>query len=98
LFKIIKIGGTGEITLMFLSNVPQRYVENIEKEAHKEGISVKLVFEVGRFGIICVDIMKKENPKMIIITRSKRPEWVKKLFGSPVSYLIENASCPVIEQ
>ena len=78
--------------------IGKRYAENIEREAHKEGISVKLVFEVGRFGIICVDIMKKENPKMIITTRSKRPEWVKRLFGSPVSYLIENASCPVIEQ
>ncbi len=77
--------------------IGKRYVENIEKEARKEGISVKLVFEMGRFGIICVDIMKKENPKLIITTRSKRPEWVKKLFGSPVSYLIENASCPVIE-
>jgi len=77
--------------------IGKRYVENIEKEARKEDISVKLVFEIGRFGIICVDIMKRENPKMIITTRSKRPEWVKKIFGSPVSYLIENASCPVIE-
>lgn len=77
--------------------IGKRYVENIEREARKEDISVKLVFEMGRFGIICVDIMKKENPKMIITTRSKRPEWVKKIFGSPVSYLIENASCPVIE-
>lgn len=77
--------------------IGKRYVENIEKEARKEGISVKLVFEMGRFGIICVDIMKKENPEMIITTRSKRPEWIKKIFGSPVTYLIENASCPVIE-
>ncbi len=77
--------------------IGKRYVENIEREARKEDISVKLVFEMGRFGIICVDIMKKENPKMIITTRSKRAEWVKKIFGSPVSYLIENASCPVIE-
>jgi nucleotide-binding universal stress UspA family protein len=77
--------------------IGKRYVENIEREARKEDILVKLVFEMGRFGVICVDIMEKENPKMIITTRSKRPEWVKKLFGSPVSYLIENATCPVIE-
>ncbi len=75
----------------------KRYAENIEREARKEDISVKLVFEMGRFGIVCVDIMKKENPKMIRTTRSKRPEWVKKIFGSPVTYLIENAPCPVIE-
>ena len=78
--------------------IGKKYVEKIEREALKEDISVKLVFEIGRFGIICVNIMKKENPKMIITTRSKRPAWVKKIFGSPVSYLIENASCPVIEQ
>jgi len=75
----------------------KKYVENIETRAREDGISVKTVFQVGRFGIICVDNMQKENPTMIVTTRSKRPEWVKKMFGSPVSYLIENASCPVIE-
>ena len=75
----------------------KKYVENIETQARNAGISVKTVFQVGRFGRTCVDIMQKENPAMIVTTRSKRPEWVKKFFGSPVSYLIANASCPVIE-
>lgn len=75
----------------------EKYVKNIETRARRDGISVKTVFQVGRFGLICVDIMQKENPAMIVTTRSKRPEWVKKFFGSPVSYLIKHASCPVIE-
>jgi len=75
----------------------KKYVENIERRARTSGISVKTVFQMGRFGLICVDIMQKENPLVIVTTRSKRPEWVKKFFGSPVSYLIKHASCPVIE-
>jgi len=75
----------------------KKYVENIETRARTSGISVKTIFQVGRFGLICVDIMQKENPSVIVTTRSKRPEWVKKFFGSPVSYLIKHASCPVVE-
>ena len=72
-------------------------VENIEIEARKNNIAVKTLFQIGRFGIICVDIVKKENPAVIITTRSRRPDWIKKIFGSPVSYLIEHSACPVIE-
>ena len=75
----------------------KKYVENIETEARKNNIAVKTLFQSGRFGLICVDIVKKENPAVIITTRSRRPDWIKKIFGSPVSYLIEHSACPVIE-
>ena len=72
-------------------------VNNIVSTAEKFGISVKAYIEKGRFGLKCVEIAKIENPELIITTRSKRPEWVKKLFGSPVDYLIKNSGCKVIE-
>jgi nucleotide-binding universal stress UspA family protein len=33
---------------------------------------------------------------VIITTRSKRPEWVRRFFGSPVDDLIRKAGCPVV--
>jgi len=72
-------------------------VNNIIAMAEKFGIDVKTYIEIGRFGLKCVEIAKAENPELIITTRSKRPKWVKKLFGSPVDYLIKNLNCEVIE-
>jgi len=72
-------------------------VASIVTTAKKFGIDVKTYIEIARFGIKCVEIAKKEKPELIITTRTKRPQWVKKLFGSPVDYLIENAGCPVKE-
>jgi nucleotide-binding universal stress UspA family protein len=72
-------------------------VESIVTTAKKIGINVKTYIDIARFGIRCVEIAKKEKPELIITTRTKRPQWVKKLFGSPVDYLIEHAGCEVIE-
>jgi len=63
----------------------------------ENGINVKTYIDTGRFGLKCVEIAKTENSELIITTRSKRPEWVKKLFGSPVDYLIKNSGCEVIK-
>jgi len=72
-------------------------VESIVTTAKEFGINVKTYIDIARFGIECVEIAKKEKPELIITTRTKRPQWVKKLFGSPVDYLIEHAGCPVKE-
>jgi nucleotide-binding universal stress UspA family protein len=72
-------------------------VESIVATAREVGINVVTYIDIARFGIKCVEIAKKEKPELIITTRTKRPQWVKKLFGSPVDYLIEHAGCPVKE-
>ncbi len=72
-------------------------VDAIAQKAEPEGISVKKYVAVGRFGPKCVEIVEKERPELIVTTRSKRPQWVRRFFGSPVDYLIANAGCPVIE-
>ena len=72
-------------------------IDSLAKTAEDRGIEVKTYINTGRFAFECLEVIKKEHPEVIVTTRSKRPEWVKKLFGSPVSYLIANAGCPVIE-
>ena len=59
--------------------------------------SVDVYTVTGRFGIECMRVVESERPDVIVTTRSKRPEWLRRLFGSPVDYLIEHAGCPVIE-
>jgi nucleotide-binding universal stress UspA family protein len=71
-------------------------VADITGKAEKLGIEVKSLIQVGRFAVICLDLVKQMKPSMIVTTRSKRPEWVKKFFGAPVDELIAKAGCPVL--
>jgi nucleotide-binding universal stress UspA family protein len=72
------------------------YVASVVAEAKKKGIKVKTLVQLGRFAVICLDVVHKIHPSQIITTRSKRPQWVKKFFGAPVDELIAKAGCPVI--
>lgn len=51
----------------------------------------------GRFGVECMRVVETERPDVIVTTRSRRPDWLRKFFGSPVDHLIRHAGCPVVE-
>jgi len=72
-------------------------VSTIVKLADRYSIKVKKYIRTGRFALQVLPLVKKYEPQLIITTRSRRPQWVKKFFGSPVNYLIEHVKCPVIE-
>jgi len=72
-------------------------VKAIVARAGQQGIETTVCVRVGRFALVCLDEMGQQKPSAVITTRSRRPSWVKKLFGSPVNYLIAHAGCPVIE-
>jgi nucleotide-binding universal stress UspA family protein len=73
----------------------RKHVAAIVEKARREGIEVKFQIQVGRFALVCLDVVQQEKPSHIVTTRSKRPEWVKKFFGAPVDDLIARARCPV---
>ena len=75
----------------------EEIVRSIAQRAEQYGIKVKTKVEIGRFALKCLEVVKQENPELIITTRSKRPEWARKFFGSPVDYLIAGVRCSVIE-
>jgi len=96
----------------FLSDLRERYeaevleeyrvkaekrVQEIGDRARSQRIEVVAYVRTGRFALECLDIIGQENPECVVTTRSRRPGWVKKFFGSPVDYLIKHAPCPVIE-
>lgn len=72
------------------------YVASVVAEAKKKGIQVKTLIQLGRFAVVCLEVVHKIHPSQIITTRSKRPQWVKKFFGAPVDELMAKAGCPVI--
>ncbi len=73
----------------------REYVAAVVERAKKEGIEVKTHIEVGRFALVCLDVVRQVKPSQIVTTRTKRPEWVKRFFGAPVDDLIAKAGCPV---
>ena len=72
------------------------HVEKIAARAGKEDIEVKSFVNAGMFASVCLDFVKEVKPSLIVTTRSRRPEWVKRFFGAPVDELIEKAGCPVL--
>lgn len=73
----------------------RKHVAAIAEKAKKEGIELDFHLEIGRFALVCLDVVQQAKPSQIVTTRSKRPEWVKKFFGAPVDDLIARAGCPV---
>ena len=72
------------------------HVATIAEKAEKFGIQVETLVQRGRFAIVCLDVVKKVQPVLIVTTRSRRPEWVKEFFGAPVDELIAKAGCLVV--
>ena len=71
-------------------------LEKIARQAEQKGFQVQTLVQLGRFALVCLDVANKIHPSLIVTTRSRRPEWVRKFFGSPVDELIAKAGCPVL--
>jgi hypothetical protein len=53
-------------------------VAEIAGKAEKKGIQVRTITKAGRFAVVCLEVVKQTHPSLIVTTRSRRPEWVKK--------------------
>jgi nucleotide-binding universal stress UspA family protein len=71
--------------------------EAIVERARGAGVCARSHVEVGRFALVCLPLARAVQPERIITTRSNRPAWVRRFFGSPVDQLIAEAGCPVVE-
>ncbi len=75
----------------------QASAEAVAVQARAQGIAVETHVQIGRFALVCLEVVAKIKPELIVTTRSKRPSWIKRFFGAPVDKLIAEAGCPVIE-
>jgi nucleotide-binding universal stress UspA family protein len=73
----------------------RQHAMEIAETARKDGIEVESHVKVGRFAVVCLDLVQQVKPSLIVTTRSQRPEWVRKFFGAPVAEFIAKAGCPV---
>jgi nucleotide-binding universal stress UspA family protein len=75
----------------------RRKAQSIADLAAERDIPVRIYARIGRFAVECLKIVEQERPSLVVTTRSGRPGWVRRFFGSPVDKLLAQAGCPVIE-
>jgi nucleotide-binding universal stress UspA family protein len=75
----------------------RQHVAEIEELAREAGVEASSEVRIGRFGLVSMEVVGRERPSLIVTTRSERPHWVRRFFGSPVDYLMASAGCPVVE-
>jgi nucleotide-binding universal stress UspA family protein len=72
--------------------------KRLVERAHRMGAdNVESRVQIGHFANEVLKDVEKYKPKVIVTTRSSRPAWVRKLFGSHVDIIHEKTGCPVIE-
>ncbi len=71
-------------------------VEEIAAQARRENIEAESLVQIGRFAYVCLGLIQRVKPSVVVTTRSKRPDWVKRLYAAPVDEIIEKAGCPVV--
>lgn len=72
-------------------------IKAIASQANDAGVPCETIVVTGRFGIETINMIRERNPEKVTLTRSRRPRWMRQLFGSPVDYITEHATCPVFE-
>lgn len=72
-------------------------VETIASRARTQDIKVVTYVRAGCFTSLCLEVIEKEKPSLIVMPQSHRPNWLRELFGSPAGHLVLYAGCPVIE-
>jgi hypothetical protein len=71
--------------------------EDIARMARTKCQQVVTYVRAGYFVSLCMEVIEKEKPFLIVTTRSCRPPLINMLFRSPADRLVSLAGCPVIE-
>ena len=83
-----------------LADYEQRWKEKVEvivDRARVQGIQVVTYVHAERFTSLCLEVIEKEKPYLIVTPRPHRPDWLRSLFGSVADCLASKTDCSVIE-
>jgi len=72
-------------------------VEVIADKARTQDIQVVTYVHAGRFTSLCLKVIEKEKPSLIIMARPHRPDWLRWIFSSVADRLAFRTGCSVIE-
>ena len=75
----------------------EQKIEAIANRARAENLQVITYVRAERFRTLCMEVVKKEKPSLIITKKNLRPAWFRRFFGSPADYLASHTECSVIE-
>ena len=87
----------------------EEYIQSFKKKNELRAISIKniaeeydiknveIVAEVGRFAEIVLEVADIKQPEYIVTTRSTRLDILRRMFGSPIDVIKNNARCKVME-
>lgn len=67
----------------------------IAAAAARQGVRAEVLVTIGRFAIEAMKVIDVRRPQLVVTTRSNRPDWVRRFFGSPVDEVVSHAPCPV---
>jgi nucleotide-binding universal stress UspA family protein len=74
----------------------ERIISDISQRADSVGIECEADMVEGEFVAECLKVIKRENPKKVILTRAQRSNLSRFLFGSAVNKLKEKSPSPII--
>ena len=72
-------------------------VEVIADRARTQDVQVVTYVHTEHFISLCLKIIEKEKPSLVIMARSHRPDWLRRIFGSVADRLASKVDCSVIE-
>ena len=67
----------------------QEVLDHVDELARARGIPCRLDLRVGRFALEVRELVEQLQPAVLVLTRAGRPDWLRRLFGSPVDRLCE---------
>ncbi len=70
----------------------QEILDRVAAMAGKRGVECLSELRVGRFAEEVRAAASEIGPGVLIMTRARRPEWLRRLFGSPVDRLCDDLS------
>ena len=70
-------------------------LKEIKKLAEKKGIECKTILKTGNFAKECLKIINEQKPLLVVLTRAKRSNISRFLFGSAVNEIKKKSSAPI---
>jgi nucleotide-binding universal stress UspA family protein len=70
-------------------------LKEIQELAQSKRIECKTVLRVGNFVDECLRFIKEKKPMVVILTRAKRSELSRLLFGSAVNEIKKKSPVPI---
>ena len=83
-----------------LADYEQQWKEKVEviaDRARAQGIEVVTYVNAERFISLCLEVIEKEKPSLVITVRPHRPDWLRVFFGSAADRLASKTDCFIIE-